>query len=75
MANSWAQQAGAYYRTQRKTRSNLKFSDALKELSKLRKSGKMSATSIDVNNQNVKSKSRKSNSRRSRRRSRRSKSQ
>jgi hypothetical protein len=37
----WAQQAGKYYKDQKKSRPTLLFGDALKELSKLRKSGKM----------------------------------
>ena len=62
MANSWAQQAGAYYRSQRKTRKDLSFGNALKELSKLRKSGNM--PNMKSNNRKTKSrKSRKSKSR------------
>ena len=37
----WAQDAGKYYKHEKKSRPTLSFGDALKELSKLRKSGKM----------------------------------
>jgi len=54
MANTWAQQAGAYFKQQRKTRPDLSFGDALKELSNLKNKGQMPAFSAN------KSKSRKS---------------
>jgi hypothetical protein len=37
----WAQDAGKYYKSEKKSRPTLSFGDALKELSKLRKSGNM----------------------------------
>ena len=54
MANSWAKAAGAYFKQQRKTRKDLTFGQALKELSALRKKGQMPAAGKS------KSKSRKS---------------
>ena len=67
--NSWAQQAGAYYRAQKKTRKDLMFKDALKELSRLRKSGKMA--SPDSDDAIPKTRSRRSKSKKTKSRSRR----
>jgi hypothetical protein len=40
-AGSWAKAVTKYYKEQKKTRKALKFSDALKEAAKLKKSGKL----------------------------------
>jgi hypothetical protein len=40
-ASSWAKAVTKYYKDQKKTRKALKFSDALKEAAKLKKSGKL----------------------------------
>lgn len=39
--STWAQNAGKYYKHEKKNRANLSFGDALKELSKLRKTNKL----------------------------------
>lgn len=58
MANAWSVAAGKYFKQQRKTRKDLSFGDALKELSALKKKGQMPSFG--------KSSSRKTKSRKSR---------
>jgi len=41
MANPWSKAAGKYFKQQRKTRKDLSFGDALKELSVLKNKGQM----------------------------------
>ena len=63
MANAWSVAAGKYFKQQRKTRKDLSFGDALKELSALKKKDQMPSFGKSSSR---KTKSRKTKSRKSR---------
>ena len=67
MANAWSIAAGKYFKQQRKTRKDLSFGDALKELSALKKKGQMPTFGKSSSKKSSSKKSRSKSSRKSRR--------